>query len=205
MTSPGHSERAITLTELATAVASTRGDAIVVTGPGAFAGELYATDPESPTIYNMELAYAIPTAIGLAIAQPNRGVVAIDGDGSALAGLGSIATIARYRPTNVTIVIIDNGIYGTGDGSVATQTSLGADLCAVAIGLGMPQERVKHVNDPGALHAALVAAGVGPRMIVASVNPSSYPPSNSRRKPGIDVVESAVLLRRLVGRETTPT
>ena len=111
-----------------------RGDAIVVTGPSALSGALYATDPDAPVLYNMELAYATACAFGIAISVGERPVIAIEGDGSAIAGLGGLATIARYRPANLTIVLIDNGVWGTGDNTIATPTALGADLAAAAVG-----------------------------------------------------------------------
>jgi sulfopyruvate decarboxylase subunit beta len=186
---------ALTLGEVVEALAETQPDAIAVTGPGAAAGQLFAADPERPGLYNMELAYATPTAFGLALAVPERRVVALEGDGSLLAGLGSLATVARYRPPNLTIVAIDNGIYGTGDNSVATQTALGADLVAVALGLGWPNGSALRVADRDELRTALADAGQGPRLVVAAVDPASYPRSGVRVTPGVDVVESAVLLR----------
>ncbi len=188
--------RTISLREVAEAVAAARGDAILVTGPGAISGELYRTAPDSPSIYNMELAYATATAVGLALARPDRRVIAVEGDGSTLAGIGSLATIARYRPSNVTVVIVDNGIYGTGDNSVATQSGVGADLAAAAIALGWPSDEVARVDDAEALREALARTGDGPQLVVANVDPASTSTSPSRPKPGVDVVESAVLLRR---------
>jgi thiamine pyrophosphate-dependent acetolactate synthase large subunit-like protein len=187
------------------AIAAARGDAVMVTGPGAIAGALYASAPDSPSIYNMELAYATPTALGIALARPERRVIAVEGDGSMLAGIGSLATIARCRPPNLTVIVVDNGIYGTGDNSVATQTALGADLAAVAVGLGWPQDAARAVGDPDGLRAALEDRSVGPRLIVAGVDPASYPTSAGRAKPGLDIVECAVLLRRHLGREAPGT
>jgi TPP-dependent trihydroxycyclohexane-1,2-dione (THcHDO) dehydratase len=204
MTIASSSGRAIVLPDLAAEVAAARGEALLVTGPGAIAGELYATGPESPSIYNMELAYATPTAIGLALALPGRRVLVVEGDGSMLAGLGALATIARYRPANLMVVVVDNGIYGTGDNSVATQTAVGADLVVVAIGLGWPVEAVDRVADRESLRRALADPGPGPRLVIASVDPASYAPSAGRRKPGVDVVESAVLLRRHLEGRATP-
>jgi sulfopyruvate decarboxylase subunit beta len=186
----------MTLAELAAGVAAARGDAILVTGPGAAAGELYATAPDSASIYNMELAYATATALGLALAVPTRRVIAVEGDGSILAGLGSLATVARYRPPNLAVVVVDNGIYGTGDNSVPTQWAVGGDLAAVAVGLGWPPGDVERVAAADALGGALTRSRSGPVLVIASVDPASYAPSTGRRKPGVDVVESAVLLRR---------
>lgn len=196
MTAEAGTGRALTLSELAKAIGAARGDAIVITGPGAVAGELYAAGPDTASIYNMELAYATPIALGLALTHPGRPVIAVEGDGSVVAGLASLATVARYRPGNLTIIVVDNGIYGTGDNSVATQTAHGADLVAVAVGLGWSADGVTRAEDAAELTAALSDPLPGPRLIVARVDPASYSQSPGRVKPGIDVVESAVLLRR---------
>lgn len=193
---PGGPPAAMSLAELVGAVAATRGDAVVVTGPGAVAGALYATAPGSPSIYNMELAYATPVALGLALRLAGRRVIAVEGDGSLLAGLGGLATIVRYRPPNLVVIVLENGIYGTGDNSVATQSGLGADLAAVAVALGWPAADVRRAADAESLGADLADTSPGPRLVVASVDRASYAPSLGRPKPGVDVVESAVLLRR---------
>ena len=192
------------LADLVDEVAAMRGDAVVVTGPGAVAGALYQTGPESPSLYNMELAYATPIAFGIALQAPDRRVIAVEGDGSLLAGLGGLATLARYRPPNLVVIVIENGIYGTGDNSVPTQSGLGADLGAVAVALGWRFDEVRRAPTADALRAALEDLGAGVRLIVAEVDRASYAPSPGRPRPGVDVVESAVLLRRhLEGRATS--
>jgi thiamine pyrophosphate-dependent acetolactate synthase large subunit-like protein len=196
MTAPAHNGPGMSLADLVAAVADARDDAVVVTGPGAVAGALYATGPDSPSLYNMELAYATPTAVGLALRLAPRRVFALEGDGSLLAGLGGLATVIRYRPENLVVVVLDNGIYGTGDNSVPTQSGLGADLAAVATALGWPAGDVRRVVGADALRAALADRAPGPRLIVAAVDPASYALSAGRARPGVDVVESAVLLRR---------
>jgi thiamine pyrophosphate-dependent acetolactate synthase large subunit-like protein len=191
---------AMDLDALVAALADVRGDAVVVTGPGAAAGALYAAAPGSPSLYNMELAYATPVAFGIALVVAPRPVIAIEGDGSLLAGLGSLATIARYAPANLTVVVVDNGIYGTGDNRVRTQSAFGADLAAVGRALGWPGAGVHRVGDAAALADALT--GTGPRLVVASVDAATYPRSGRRVTPRDDVVEAAILLRRhLAGRD----
>ena len=50
-------------------------------------------------------------ALGLALAKPERSVVALNGDGCTLMNLGSLVTIGKVRPANLTLVVLDNGIY----------------------------------------------------------------------------------------------
>jgi thiamine pyrophosphate-dependent acetolactate synthase large subunit-like protein len=191
-------DTSLALADVARIVTEERAGAVAVTGPGAFAGQLYVADPDSASLYNMELAYSTSTALGLAVGLPNERVIAVEGDGSLLAALGVLATIARYRPPNLAVVILVNGIYGTGDNSVQTQTGFGGDLGAVALALGWDRSSVLEARDPKELRRALARARdePGPWLIQAFVDPRSYAKSAGRPRPGIDVAESGVLLRR---------
>jgi len=82
------------------------------------------------------MGLACPIALGVALAQPHRHVIALEGDGSLLMQLGCLATIAMLKPSNLTIVVMDNGIYQI-TGSQATATRHGADLVAIARGAGI--------------------------------------------------------------------
>src|SRR5581483_95642 len=103
------------------AFARQRGDAAVVVGPGFAGHELASADHKDLTLYNMDMGYAVPLCLGLALANPSRRVVAIEGDGSMLMGLSALTTVARYAAENLTIIVFDNGCYlTTGSGSVPT-------------------------------------------------------------------------------------
>jgi thiamine pyrophosphate-dependent acetolactate synthase large subunit-like protein len=82
------------------------------------------------------MGLACPIALGVALAQPQRHVVAIEGDGSLLMQLGCLATIAMLAPNNLTIVVMDNRIYQI-TGSQPTATAAGADLATIARGAGL--------------------------------------------------------------------
>jgi len=73
--------------------------------------------------------------LGLALAQPDRSVIVLTGDGEQLMGLGALATIGAQRPRNLTVVVLDNGRYGE-TGMQESHTSLGTSLAAVALGCG---------------------------------------------------------------------
>lgn len=187
------------LRDLASAVAGASDGAVVITGPGAFSGALYAEVGERDGVLtNMELAYATALAHGIAIAAPARRVVAVEGDGSIIAALGTLGTIARYATPNLTVVVIVNGIYATGDNSVQALTGLGADLGVVAQGLAWPAAQILRAStaDEAAAGLSRALASPGPWLILADVDAATYPKSKGRAKPGIDVVEAAVLLRR---------
>jgi thiamine pyrophosphate-dependent acetolactate synthase large subunit-like protein len=197
----------ITLDELVQGIVAVRDDAFVVTGPGAASGALWAAGDEPATIYNMELAYAAATATGVALHRPDLRSIAIEGDGSLVAGIPVLATIARYRPENLTVVAIVNGVWGTGDNSVPTATGLGADLASIAIGFGWPESLVQRVETQEELGRALESSRMqpGPWFVVVRVDPASYPRSGGRPRPGIDVADAATRCRQhLHGRKTRP-
>ena len=187
----------IALDALCRAVVEARGDAAVVTGPGAVAGSMWVAGRHPATIYNMELCYASSVALGIALAQPDRQAIALEGDGSLLGGLPVLATAVRHGVSNLTIVAVVNGIYGTGDNRTQTQMALGGDLAAVARGLGWSSERVVSVAGTEDFRAALAAAlaGPGPWFLVVDVDPGSYGRSGARPRPGLDVVDAATVFR----------
>ena len=85
----------------------------------------------------MGLASSI--GLGLALHRPGDHVVVLDGDGSVLMNLGTLATLARYRPGNLTHIIFDNGsLLSTGGFSSHTTSGI-SDLAAIAKGAGVPR------------------------------------------------------------------
>jgi len=84
------------------------------------------------------MGLAVPIALGVALAQPRRKVIALEGDGSILMQLGSLATVAARGQKNLAIVIMDNGAYQI-TGGQKTLTEDGADIVAIARGAGLAQ------------------------------------------------------------------
>jgi thiamine pyrophosphate-dependent acetolactate synthase large subunit-like protein len=73
--------------------------------------------------------------LGLAIAQPDRRVLVVTGDGEMLMGLGALATIGVQRPPNLALAVFDNGHYGE-TGMQASHTAESVELVAVARACG---------------------------------------------------------------------
>ena len=82
------------------------------------------------------MGLAVPIALGVALAQPGRGVVALEGDGSLLMQLGCLATVGARAPANLLVVAMDNGCYQI-TGGQPTATADTTDLVAVAAGMGI--------------------------------------------------------------------
>jgi phosphonopyruvate decarboxylase/sulfopyruvate decarboxylase subunit beta len=190
-------------------LARLRTDQPVITGPGGASGELWACGHRAPTIYNMELGYAAPMCLGVALSTPGRRVVAVEGDGSLLAGAPALVTIAKVAPPNLVVLAIDNGVYETvGEGSTATGTSGpeggGACLAGLARASGIPAGQVVECADADQLRLALVRALAepGPWVVVARTEPATAD-QRVRASPGLDIVESAVEFRRHLAEAAT--
>jgi sulfopyruvate decarboxylase subunit beta len=113
-------------------------DKIVVTIMGACAQELYDLGHKDNFFY-LQHAMGLASSIGLGLAMhlPGERVVVLDGDGSVLMNLGTLATIARYRPRNLVHIIFDNGSLLSTGGFDSHTTSGTTDLAAIAKGAGL--------------------------------------------------------------------
>jgi len=111
----------------------------VIGGIGNTNFDLYAAGHRPQNFYMLgSMGLACPIALGVALAQPERGVIALEGDGSILMALGCLTTIGMVKPRNLTILIMDNGIYQiTGKQPSATQSA--ADIVEIARGAGIAE------------------------------------------------------------------
>jgi len=132
---------------------------IVVTIMGAVAAELY-TLGHRPNFFYLEHAMGLASSmgLGLALAMPQHKVIVIDGDGSLLMNLGTLSTMARYRPGNLLHIVFDNESL-LSVGGFPTATSTGTDLAGIARASGVPS--VMEANAPDSLarsvHEALAS------------------------------------------------
>jgi thiamine pyrophosphate-dependent acetolactate synthase large subunit-like protein len=113
-----------------------RGGLLVVAGLGSTAWDCTAAGDHDLTFPMWgAMGCAAMMGLGLALAQPQRRVLVITGDGEMLMGLGSLATIGVQRPENLAVVVIDNERYGE-TGMQETHTAHGVDLAAMARAAG---------------------------------------------------------------------
>ncbi len=111
--------------------------ALVVSGLGSPSYDVYAAGDRDGNFYLWgAMGGAASVGLGLALAQPERPVIVVTGDGEMLMGLGSLATIGVKQPRNLSIVVLDNGHYGE-TGMQRSHAGLGMDLVAVAKGCGI--------------------------------------------------------------------
>ena len=123
--------------EFVAALLSAIPEALVVTGLGSPSYDVFAAGYRAENFHLWgAMGAATPLSLGLALAQPERSVVAITGDGEQLMGIGALGTIGAVLPPNLTIVVLDNGHFGE-TGMQPSHTSLGTDLVAAARAFGI--------------------------------------------------------------------
>jgi thiamine pyrophosphate-dependent acetolactate synthase large subunit-like protein len=156
------------------------GDVPIIASLGHPAYDLFAAGDRPQNFYTWgSMGLASSVGLGLALARPDVRVIVIDGDGSLLMNLGSLATIGLLRPSNLVVVVMDNEEYAT-TGGQPTPTAYGADLEATARAMGIAATAT--VRTPEELMDALDVA-LGPTFIVAKVQESA-----PMAKPPLDCV-----------------
>lgn len=109
----------------------------VIGGIGNTNFDLWAAGHRPQNFYMLgSMGLAFPIALGVALAQPDRRVFALEGDGSLLMQLGGLSTIAALKPKNLVMIVMDNGIYQI-TGAQPTPAAGVADIVAIAIGSGL--------------------------------------------------------------------
>ena len=112
-------------------------DLLVVPGLGSTTWDLAAAGDDPRNFYLWgAMGGAAMIGLGLALAQPDRRVAVITGDGEMLMGLGALATIGTKRPPNLAVIVFDNGVYGE-TGMQPSHTQNGVDLIRIAGACGI--------------------------------------------------------------------
>jgi sulfopyruvate decarboxylase subunit beta len=126
--------------------------ALVVTSLGN-ASYLWAKLHEAPENFYFEdaMGLALPLALGLAMAQPSRPVIVVEGDGGLLMHLGALVTVGAVNPANLTVLIIQNGVHAASGGQALTNAGLDLAQLARASGIALSE----NIEKPEALVAKL--------------------------------------------------
>jgi thiamine pyrophosphate-dependent acetolactate synthase large subunit-like protein len=129
--------------------------ALVVTSLGN-ASYLWAALHHAPENFYLEdaMGLALPLALGLAIAQPKRPVIVVEGDGALLMHMGALVTVGAVNPANLTVLLIRNGVHAASGGQALTNAAL--DLAQLARASGIA--RADNIATPEALAAKLHAS-----------------------------------------------
>jgi thiamine pyrophosphate-dependent acetolactate synthase large subunit-like protein len=141
-----------------------RKDAVVVGGLGASTYDIAAAGDHDRNFYLWgAMGGAVMIGLGVALAQPRLPVVVITGDGEMLMGMGSLATVGLQKPANLTIVVLDNEVYGE-TGGQASHTATTVDLVGVARACGISDARsLATMADVEAFAPTMQDVSSGPR------------------------------------------
>lgn len=148
-----------------------RNGAIVVGGLGAPTYDIAAAGDHDRNFYLWgAMGGAVMIGLGLALAQPALPVLVITGDGEMLMGLGSLATTGLQRPGNLSIVVLDNEVYGE-TGGQASHTAATTDLTGVARACGLTEARaLTTLAEIEGFAAELADVTLGPRFVSIKID-----------------------------------
>jgi phosphonopyruvate decarboxylase len=176
---------------LAAVQSTAQPDDLVVASTGYLGRELYALDDRANQLYLVgSMGCASSVGLGLALAQPKRRVIVLEGDGAGLMRLGAWAAIAYARPDNLRHLLIDNGCHDSTGGQSSLSGTV--DFCELAAGSGY--RSVARLSDPSALAGWLDASHDGPAFLhvpILAGTPADLP--RPKQAP-------AVVARRFAGR-----
>ena len=165
---------------------------VAISTTGFISRRTFALKDRSANFY-MIGSMGLVSAVGLGIAlNSQKRVVILDGDGSALMDMGTMAMIAAYKPKNLIYVVLDNGSYESTGGQSAISRKV--DISEVAAAAGFKQ--VFKIDDIAALQRSIrkILSKKGPAFLLLKVGLSS-----SEEEGGRVSVSPESLTRRIMG------
>jgi thiamine pyrophosphate-dependent acetolactate synthase large subunit-like protein len=136
------------------------------------------------------MGQASSIGLGIALARPDKRVIACNGDGSTLMNLGSLVTITSQSPKNLTLLIFDNGVYevtgsqATPGAAVARQDESDIDFAAVARACGFRSVFEFDALDQWQAEVGHVISSDGPTCVVLKVAAESEGTAPKPSAPG---------------------
>ncbi len=167
-------------------------DFLVVTGLAGTAKDVANIAKDAPNAFYLAGAMggAVTMGLGLALAQPDRKVLVVTGDGELLMNVGALATVAIRNPANLSIVCVDNGRYAE-TGYQLSHTSRGTDLAAMAAGAGITTTRTVSEESEIADASKLIRQSNGASFVLLKVGLAESP----RFKRSLDGTRNKVRFR----------
>ena len=159
-------------------------DEILVSCLGGNARYLSAMEPRCGTFALCDtMGGAIPLALGMALARPERRVTALEGDGSLLMNLGALATVAASGAANLTVLLFCNRHYESSGGQALPAAPV--DFAALARGSGLLAEAVASVDAFRRALGRSRAAGTGVLVLDTAFDPAEAIPPYLHRPPQV--------------------
>ncbi len=110
-------------------------DVLIVSSNGNVSRQVYNFLPQPQVYLRGSMGLPMSIGLGLALAQPEKQVLVITGDGNFLMGLSSMTTIGHVKPKNLKLIILDNKSYATTGGQETVSSTL--DYLKLLEGLGI--------------------------------------------------------------------
>lgn len=160
----------------ATAIGTLRAaltDELVVAGLGNPSYDLFNAGDRPEHLYlwgGMGLAPSI--GLGVALATPHRRVIAMEGDGGVLMNLGALASIGRLAPTNLAVVVWDNGVFDLTGGQTTATGHGRTDLARVAQACGVAVTLTVTTEDEFSAALPTILTARGPVVVVVETGPT---------------------------------
>lgn len=145
-------------------------DEIVVCNSGGTQDELFTAADREANVYAPGVGLVCQVALGIALAIPDRRVIALDGDGSLLLYLGILPVLAHERPENFLVIVFDNGLYEAG-GNRPSLAGSGTRLEELARGAGIEAVTVQTSLEEFAADLKAALSDSGFRFFVVKVRP----------------------------------
>ena len=147
-------------------------DDLMISTTGMISRELFVTEDRSRNFYMLgSMGLASAFGLGLALLNPDQGVVVLEGDGSALMSMGTLALITSESPPNLVHIVLDNESYESTGGQATITNQIDLSLIAESSGY----QHVVRADDGDQLTAALAKcrSTSGPHFILAKVGVAS--------------------------------
>ena len=153
------------------------GDQLIVCGLGSPVSDVSSVKDRDLNFYLIgAMGSAAPTGLGLALAQPDRAVVVVTGDGELMMNVGILATIGIKQPRNLSILVFDNERFGE-TGQQVSHTAHGIDIAAIAAACRFPQTALVRQSHELGNALGLTHAMNGPFLAVIKVDHERVPMS----------------------------
>lgn len=151
-------------------------DVLYVSGLAGTKDDILATFGDVPRAFTLSGAMGAAAAmgLGLALAQPDRRVVVLTGDGELLMNVGTLATIGVMNPPNLSIVCVDNGHYGE-TGWQEGHTARGVDIAKMAEGGAIKNVRTVTEDSQIEEAAKMLRESNGTSFVLLKVAPTDAP------------------------------
>src|SRR4051794_25710338 len=147
-----------------------RGEAVAIGGLGAATYDIAAAGDHDRNLYLLgAMGGAGMIGLGVALAQPGLPGGGVTGDREKLVGMGSLATVGLKKPGNLSIVVLDNEVYGE-TGGQASHTGASADLVGIARCCGIGDARsLSTMAEIESFAAELQDISTGPRFALVKI------------------------------------